>query len=304
MNEWLFVLTPIIILLIVSHLGGLCEPFGGTDSPTQDFPTAATGIMGLVAFWKLDEITGTVAADSQGKDATHANGANPGVYKTSPALFYNGGDKSAAAPGTFTPNGQALTANGGGPAVSFNGGYVEVLFKAALNPANSPGFSIALGVSPGWDPDPTKPVFRVVLESGQVVGATSTVGFILRSNTGDKWEFAVGNGTAADALATGPAVTSKNATNFLVATYDGPTGKMSLYVDGDDPTVSYAAPAYKPNTKFPLRIAMGGGRVTGASTEPARDFPFNGRISGVLIYNRPITADEAKTLAQAFLMTQ
>ena len=99
MNEWLFVLTPIIILLIVTHLGGICEPFSAapsTNSPTQDFPTTVAGIAGLIAFWKLEETTGTVAADSQGKDTTHPNGANPGIYKTSTALFYNGGNGGAA----------------------------------------------------------------------------------------------------------------------------------------------------------------------------------------------------------------
>ena len=303
MSEWLLVLTPIIILLIVLQLGGGCA-FSGTGpvGPSQSYPDTATGISGLVAFWNLDETSGTIAKDSQGVDATHPNGGNPGTYIQPPQLFYNGGDKSAAAPGTLSQGGQSLSSNGGGPAVSFNGGYVEVPFNAALNPANAPGFSIALGVSPGWDPDPAQPAIRVTLESGQVVGATATVGFVLRSNAQNQWEFAIGNGSATDVVVTGDPVTAKNATNYVVATYDGTAKTLSLSVDGGDPATAAASPVYQPNTIYPLRIAMGAGRVTPpTSTEPKVEFPFNGRISGVLLFNRPLTSDETNTLSLAFL---
>ncbi len=122
MSEWLLVLTPIIILLIVLQLGGSCA-FSGTGpvGPSQSYPDTAAGISGLVAFWNLDETTGTLAKDSQGVDAGHPNGGNPGTYIQPVQLFYNGGDKSAAAPGTLSLGGQSLSSNGGGPAVSFNG---------------------------------------------------------------------------------------------------------------------------------------------------------------------------------------
>ncbi len=310
MHDWTLILTPLIVLLLVFQLGGLCEPFSAaaspTDPPSQDYPTTVAGISGLVAFWRLAETSGATAADNQGKDASHPAGANPGGYVPAPPnppkpLNYNGGDKSAAAPGTFNQGGQSLSSNGGGPAVSFNGGYVEVPFSAVINPPKTPGFSVVAGVSPGWDPDPAHPANRVVVEAGQMLGAASPVGFTLQSNAQDHWEFVIGNGAANGVTLGGPAVTIKNATNFLVATYDGATGTMSLYVDGNDPATTIATPGYLPNGKFPLRIAMGAGRVSGAAAAPAVEFPFNGRISGVAIYNRPLTSDEAKTLAHAFL---
>ena len=297
MTVWLVVTTPAALLLLVLLLGFVGCDFGSATlgAPPLDYDQTVASITGVVAYWSLAEAAGTtVAADSQGVDAGHPSGANPGTYTTLPAaVAYNAALKSAAVPGALALGAQLLTSNGGGTSVDFQGGFVEVPFNSALNPA---AFTIAVGVSPGWAPDPTHPAFRVVMETGQADGFTD--GFVLRANTSDQWEIGVGNGSANGVFVTGPHVTSASAVNFLVATYDGTS--LTLFVDGDQVGSAAISPPYVPSTTSDLRIGSGSAKKTGVNPPPAL-FPFEGRIGSVALFNRALTTADIDTLTTAFL---
>ena len=180
MDHWLIIAIPLTLLLVVLLAGFVgCDAgdwFGGPAfvAAGQTYDQTVMGLSGLVAYWTLADATGTVAADTQGKDATHPNGAHPGTYTNLPApVPYNAGQKSAAVPVRRRPyfalGAKLLTSNGGGTSVEFDGGFVEIPFDAALNP---PTFTIAVGVSAEWTADPAHPAFRVVIESGESEGLT------------------------------------------------------------------------------------------------------------------------------------
>lgn len=295
MTHWMILATPFTLLLLVLFLGNGCDWFGGAPfvAASQTYDQTVAGISGLVAYWALAETSGTTAADSVGKDANHPNGADPGTYTNLPAAVpYNAAQKSAAVSGQFTLGAQALTSNGGGPSVLFDGGFVEVPFDATLNPAT---FTVAIGVSPGWTSSPTQPAFRVVIESGDAGGFTD--GFLLRSNTQDQWEAGVGNGTTG-VFVTGSAVQLQQppVVNLLIATYDGTN--LTLYVDGTQ--FGPSPVSYTPSPNSDLRIGSGSAKKTGAPP-PKALWPFQGRISSVALFNRALTNAELASLGSAFL---
>lgn len=284
--------TVLLLLLLIGFVGNGCgQAF--TAGPSKTYDDTVKGMSGLVSYWRLAEAVGApMAADGQG--------GNPGNYATIPGpANYNAADKSAAVPAPnlqLTLGAARLTSNGGGTSVDFEGGYVEVPFHAALNP---PAFSIAVGVSPNWAPDPQHPAFRAVIESGEAEGFTD--GFVLRSNTLDAWEAGVGNGAPGGVFVTGPHVTARGATNFLVVTYDGGTNTLTLYVDSSEqPNSTVVLPPYKPATTSDLRIGSGSAKRTGAPP-PKTLFPFQGRIASVAVFNRALATTDVDTLGAAFL---
>jgi hypothetical protein len=220
MSNWVIFVTPLTLLLLVLFLGNGCDSFFGHPftAAKQTYDQTVMGTTGLVAYWTLGETSGTTAADSVGQDAQHPNGGHSGTYTNLPAaVTYNAAQKSAAVSGTFMLGAQALTTNIGGPSVTLDGGFVEIPFATVLNP---PTFTIAVGVSAGWTPDPKQPAIHTVIESGDSGGFTE--GFLLRSNTQDQWEAGVGTGSKGVIL-TGQAVLLQQppVANHLVTTYDG-----------------------------------------------------------------------------------
>ena len=285
MGDWILVLIPLSVLALTSlirFVGCSFDPGGlGTGI---DYGATVLGNPDLVGYWRLGEVVGPTANDEKG--------ANPGAYRTA-ALAADAVLKSPAAPGTLA-FGQPglLNSDPARTAVGVDGGYVEVPFAAALNPAS---FSLEAWVHPEWDPGESG-VFRCVLAAREDVGGTVKRGYTLYAGPnlatpGDAtayWQVWVGEGGPAWQPLIGPPVLV-GMTSHLVATYDGMT--LRLYVDGpndDAGTPDAQMPAtYVPNTSRPLYIGMGRPETPGPD---GPRFPFKGRLQEVAIYNTALPA--------------
>ncbi|MGD0058427.1 MAG: LamG-like jellyroll fold domain-containing protein [Verrucomicrobiia bacterium] len=192
---------------------------GGVSSystPACATTLPATGATNLLAYWKFDEGSGTVANDSSGNTNTGS-------------VVFNSGT------GSWIPNGMV---NG---ALFFDGGSAQVTVSnsLSLNPVN--GITIAAWVndaSGGWFDD------ERILEKGK-----SDNQYALFANPSNQLEFllaGVSNGT----LIVSPP--SSGAWHHLAATYDG-FSSISLYIDGQLAAQQSASGAL-PVTTDPLAI--------------------------------------------------
>lgn len=267
MSASLVVLAPIILLGLVT---ALCFVGCYTDVQVSDFGEYEGTILGtpnLVAFWPLDDTSGTIAVD---------RGPNN----------FNGG--YIAATGAITLNQPGIVAgdkvnNKQSPCILVDGGFVEVLYQAALNP--QPPFTLEAWVVANWTAsDP--PAVRTVVESAVPPNAQ---GFDLFATSDNYWAAAVG--TSSGIVQARPAPGSNqtimlNSVHFLVMTYDG--ASLTLWVDPVDiKAAPYAQVTQAPGTSFvpapsPIPLYIGTGRPD-LSTGPQN--PFNGNIQDVAFYN-------------------
>ncbi len=231
----------------------------------QDYSEVVLGTTGLVSFWRLNEQSGTTAADSEdGNPGTYENGVTLG----GPSLISTDTDNFAA---------------------SFDGAtqFVQVPVAANVNP---PQFTIEAVVNPsavgsGADDFHTIASSRSDDSSGNAFGYTLWLFH-------NEFQIRVGSGTsqtravtvAADAVANGGPY-------YIAATYDGTT--LTLYVnpvDTFDPgnpaetaqQQDSAAVTYSPNTTVDLLI--GATNFPG----PAEQFFFPGVIQDVAIYDQAL----------------
>jgi Concanavalin A-like lectin/glucanases superfamily len=262
-----------------------------TDVTVSDYyqyqKTVAT-TPGLVAFWPLDDASGTTAVD------LGPNKFN-GTYTMGPDVpTYNAAQQSDASPGTFTlehvnivpgdttsTDGSAAPPN---PCVYFDGGFVSVPWQAALGPPPPGKFTLEAWVVPNWTlaDAQANQSFRSVVNSSAATAGMST-GFALYASPDNLWTATIGIG-AQDATAT----TGNNQTivqgslYFLVVTYDGST--LTLWVNPADttqpPDGTAAAGGYVP-APSPVPLYIG----TGRPDLPTPLFPFNGSIQDVAFYN-------------------
>jgi hypothetical protein len=288
MSTTLLVLVPVGVLAIAWSLCFVGCRFHPGQAATDFFQyqNTVTGTAGLVACWPLDETSGSIANDI---GLNHFNG----TYTTGPNVAtYNAAQQSDAAPGTFTlgqPNivsgdssgNSATTLN---PCVAFNGGFVNVPWQAALGPSGSPvQFTIEAWVIPDWTLDDAQnnPSFRVVVAS-DAPGAFQ--GFALFASPQNLWAVLIGDGSQNQT-----ATTSNNQTivqgslYFLVVTYDGGSGKLTLWVNPADmtqPPDGQISSGYVP-VASPIPLYIGIGHPDLATPL----LPFNGRIQDVAFYN-------------------
>ena len=291
MPESVVLVSPIAILAIVlvvrlagctfdSEGGGGPAPGLGEDS---DYDGTVLEHEDLVAYWRLGEPDGATTATDQ-------KGGHDGTFETV-TLAENGPGQSAA---TGSPPVLELGAPGqleSDPehtSVRVDGGYVEVPFDEALNPA---AFSVEAWVVAEWDGNEAlsnglKP-FRTVCSSREVVGG-NTRGFTLYA--GPKigveddgqvyWQAWIGDGSDQWRKVFGPVV-DLNQVTYLAVTYDGTT--LKLYVNGSQDTDGSPSGQedfdFVANTSSPLHIGMG------APESPTPEFPFKGRLQEVALYS-------------------
>ena len=253
------------------------------------YPGTVLGESTLVAWWRLGETMGTVAADEK-PPLQNGTYTNPGATPTDSTP----GAQSHGAPGTFTLGQPGLLAGDPGrTSVFVDGGYIAVPFAAALNPPASPGFSVEAWVRPDW-PEAESGFYRCVITSREDTGTPGVKrGFIIYAapdpapSGTSRWEAWVGDG--ADWIHCPGERVLLGMTSQLTVTYDGTT--LRLYVDGQlshstetpNPTSEVPA-AYTPVTALrELRIGAGASELT-----PPR-YPFRGRIQDVSVYNGPLS---------------
>lgn len=289
MPDVILLITPLVILatvLAAARFVGCSFDVSGLGGG-WDYDGTVLAHPNLVAYWRLGEAAGVPAAADQ-------TGAHNGTYETA-MLAENAPSQSAA---TASPPVLDLGAIGmiaseaAHTSLRVDGGYVEVPFNAALNPAQ---FSVEAWVSAEWDAaevlsNGLKP-FRAVCSSREVAGG-GTRGFTVyagpdSTNPADTtvyWQVWVGNDSASWQILLGPAV-EVDQIAYLGVTYDGTT--LKLYVNGSQDEAG--APnaqmnvAVVANTSSPLYIGMG------APEAPTPQFPFKGRLQEVALYNAALT---------------
>jgi Concanavalin A-like lectin/glucanases superfamily len=288
-----FALLAIVLLLCFVGcdfpLGQLPEP-----KPFTEYSSKILAEPTLVAYWPLDEATGSVAADHKNN---HDGEYLSRVFPADPVR------RSAATPasGPVLNLGQdgLLEGDRVSPfdatsprttSIEVNGGYVSVPFDPALNPTQADGFTIEAWVRVEWSATDTV-ALRVVMVSFDTAGGGAN-GYALLASPDDtpgqegqyNWQAQVGAGTSITVV-NGPHVTF-DATTHLVLTYDpnappGPT--LTLFVDAQPHSVQTD---YQASTQSRLFIGAG------APFLPEPRFPWVGRLQCIAVYTGALAHEQ------------
>jgi hypothetical protein len=285
MSATLFVLLPLGMIALVWSLCFVGCYHNVELSDFYQYQETVKNTSGLVAFWPLDDPTGTIAVD------LGPNQLN-GTYTIGPDVpTYNSAQQSDASPGTFTlgqPNivaGDTVgnNANAPNPCTYFDGGFVNIPGQAAFA---SPQFTVEAWVKPNWTLADAQndPSYRVVVATASAQPSPDT-GFALYASPDNLWTAGVGQGGTQEAVATTgnnhPIV--QGSLYFLVVTYDG--SNLTLWVNPADTTqppdgLDTSASGYMPAPSS-IPFFIGQGRPDLATPL----FPFNGWIQDVAFYN-------------------
>ena len=230
------------------------NPYGSTNSPTFGVTFAAPPdtyssiVMGdnPMAYWRLDESSGTTAFDlAGGHDGTYS-----GSYTLGVAALPNIHDN----------------------AVHFTGGNVQVPFSAALNPATA--FSVEFWAMPDDEPSAT----YVPLCSQYRSGSAREGWCFYDENDALSWEVHLGNSSGVSIYAYGGGPEPFGGQWYhVVEVWDG-AGNSTLYAENQlvgHNTQIASGGTYVPNPSAPLMIGV---RNDGS-------YAFNGVIDEVAIYN-------------------
>jgi hypothetical protein len=286
MSSWLIFLAPLALLVIVPLLCFVGCSFHPVSVQTfGKYHDTVTGTAGLIAYWPLNETSGTSAYDNG------PNGSTPqafnGTYTQGQNVPYDPVNLSAAATGAVNINETGIVPgdqvnNTVNPCPYFDGGYVAVGWSTALNP--QPPFTIEAWVRPHWTAGDVQnfPANRAVVTSAS---GTPGAGFALIATSENFWAANVGNGSIF-IRATQPSGSNQtivsDTTYYLVMTYDGTT--LTLWVNPADtaagPYAQATATGFVP-VASPIPLYIGAGRPDLAMPR----FPFNGWIQDVAFYN-------------------
>lgn len=231
---------------------------------------------GPLAYWQLNELTGTSAADSSG------NGYN-GTYEGSYSLGQPGSPLNCSSATSDTSVGLA------------GGGYVATPLG---NPTGTPppqyfevnAFTVEAWVKISGYPAGSGPNPRIVANAktdnapGAQPGTNGSRGFeIWVSSGGSSETFAVGNGLV-NALATGSEQLNTGQWYFLAGTYDDATGVATLYVDGQPiATANLQGGGPVAPTLYPINI--------GRNPSYNGDY-LDGNVDQVAIYSYALSAHQ------------
>ncbi len=298
MTGSVMVLVPLGLLAIVclfSFVGCVLDRSGDdvgnpTVTPVANYADIVKNTPNIVAFWPLNETSGTTAVNAE----PTANGT---YTPAAPVLSCDTVNKSAPASGQFTLGQPGIVAGDCinndptkvNPCALFEGGYVKVGWQAALNPP--PPFTLEAWVRPDWTSQDVMAcaAFRIVVSSN-----TATTGFALLATNDNYWSAGVGDGTAFVSARPQPGSNQTimmGTTDYLAMTFDGST--LILYVNGQElaRTENITGFQQAPNT-IPLYIGTGRPDL---AVPPGPQNPFNGRIQDVAFYNALLDADAIST---------
>ena len=218
---------------------------------------ASGTLSGLVGYWKLDEGSGTTAADSSGFGNT--------------GTLYNG---------------PTWVDGMHGKGLSFDGAtnFVQVEDSASLDMTTQISiegwvYPRALVDSSGYD---SHIISKCDLSDG-------THRYNIGTHRSGKWFYNAYTGVEGTGLRLSNAAVSLNKWTYLAMTYDG--SAIDLYIDGLLDS-SYAQSGPILTTTAPLGI---GSKQTGAYGGPVKAAFFNGIIDEVRIYNKALSQQEIQT---------
>jgi Concanavalin A-like lectin/glucanases superfamily len=210
------------------------------EARSYDYSATVLATPGLVSYWRLDESSGTAAADA---------GSNPGTYA-----------------GTNMLSAASLLAHDPNAAASFNGTteHVQVPDSASLDFAGTSPFTFEAWIRPDLVDATSRRVF-----SKEITDAGGTQGYLMYfTNTGWRFQRRLNGANNTAIYSTVPPVAGT--TYHFVATYNGTA--IQLYVNGvavGSPTASSLAMI---DQTSPLRIgsiSTGGSRVQGVIDDAA-----------------------------------
>jgi len=270
MSASLIVLIPLVLLGLVGTLCfvGCFLDSGPYPSLFGPYQTAIINEPSLVAYWPLNDQPPSPLAI----DAVTSPGQFNGTY-TAPVTL----GKAGIVPGDVAPSGGTPNT-----CVFFNGGFVQIGFQSALNPAAP--FSIEAWVKPEWTvTDPA--TVRVVVAGDDLNMFT---GYQLHATAENHWAASVGAGSQfviAKRPANDPPTILFGQANHLVATFDGAT--LIIFVNGviSAQAAMPAMSAFVPSVS-PTPLSFG---ITSVGTPPPQS-PFNGEIQDVAFYSAALDA--------------
>ncbi len=260
-------------------LGGSVTTSGGTLTGTGSITYAATsGVTipasgsygnlavsdGLVGYWKLDETSGTTAADSSGLGHTGTHTATPTISSDVPTLQY--------------ANPQSLDFDG-------SSNYVDLGRPAFLNSQ----FAGKISLSAWIKPDVSKTAVIVGKSDNQDHNAPYYDYSLFQF--GNILNFRIGSANiSSSGSGTGALVVNGTTWQHVAGTYDGTT--LRAYINGVEVASQVSAGLAIASSARNTRI--------GARDTTVMDEFFNGKIDDVRIYRRGLTAQEIQSLRTGF----
>ena len=219
---------------------------------------------GPVGYWKLDETSGTSAADSTGY-------GNTGTYVGSPTL-------NVAPPSALTFPSRAVTFNG-------TSQYVNVPNSTSLNFNASASFS----VSSWFKASQNRSSHRIIVNKWTTGASTgSQYAIYLAKTTGQVKGEVAGASQAPDIIITSTNAYDDNNWHNVVFVRNKSTGYLYLYVDGISVATPISDTTGDLSNSDPLTIG---------SFVVSPFYYFNGSINDVRIYNRALSQAEITALA-------
>ncbi len=247
----------------------ITNPAGTTNSEVAHLTVLAIPTTGYAAkvlvdgplgYWRLGELSGTVAKDSFGGFDGTIEGAvglgEAGLAADDTAMRFPNSGWTLATPST----------------------YVDVPYTTALNPSGP--FSVELWVKPnGLPADLFSPLSSLDINAGRA-------GYLFYMKSGGGWEFRLGNTSGAYVATVSGGLPSTD-WQHLVGVYDG--SMAYLYVNGVQYGPVTPSAAFTPNPSVAFRI----GSPTGFSR------PWNGLVDEVAFYNKALTPAQVQAHFQA-----
>jgi hypothetical protein len=305
-----YLLLAILSLGLLAVVSGLC--FVGCALDTKGHPPDFTNYQDVillhpncVAFWPLNEGSGTLAEDVRGKqlgsehDGTYFDKSHPGAPGQYPCpSFTNSGFRSAACTGTLSLNKFGIvigdfSGDAQSTAMETDGAYVEIAPNNVTTPANA--FSVEAWISPGWDPSDSDAVHTFL--DFRAVDATGAVsGFAMSVDGNGNVIGLIGRGTPDLLNPVGLPVTLGMAA-YVVMTFDGKNA--TIFVNGiPNPSGLVSlnnGESYVPNTTGRQVIGAGAPSASNRTDQTASlffpAFPFKGTIQDVAIYNAALSQE-------------